>query len=83
MGAFVDSYSADEFEDVMNYITKDDIILDGIYQSRRVFNKFGVSVPDFDYPEEMQQFLGRKTWKDRISHIASDHSTWGNFVKTV
>lgn len=83
MGAFVDSYSADEFEDVMNYITKDDIILDGIYQSRRVFNKFGVSVPDFDYPEEMQQFLGRKTWKDRISHIASDQSTWGNFVKPV
>ena len=83
MGAFIDSYDYEDFEDILHYITKDDIILDGIYQSRRVFNKFEVNAPDFDYPEEMQQFLGRKIWKDKISHIASDQSTWGNFVKPV
>ena len=80
MGAFISSYDYEDFEDILQYITKDDIILDGIYQSRQAFSKFGISVPDIDYPEEMKQFLGRKVWKDKISHIANDQSTWGNFV---
>lgn len=62
-----------------------DITLDGIDQVQYCLNKFGIEPQDFNYPDVLQPYLGRKIWKDTINSIASDESKWsaGNFVKPI
>lgn len=62
-----------------------DIVLDGIDQVQYCLNKFGIEPQEFNYPEVLQPYLGRKIWKDTINSIASDESKWsaGNFVKPI
>ena len=40
-----------------------DIVLDGIDQVQYCLNKFGIEPQDFNYPEVLQPYLGRKIWK--------------------
>lgn len=62
-----------------------DIVLDGIDQVQYCLNKFNIKPQDFNYPNILQPYLGRKIWKDTINSIASDESKWsaGNFVKPI
>lgn len=64
---------------------KGDIVLDGILQVTYCFNKFGIQPQEFNYPEVLKEYLGRKIWKDTMDSISSDETKWsaGNFVKPV
>lgn len=72
--------------EIMKWITRNDIVIDGLFQSELVFGKFGVVNPHIPYyPEALKEYLGRNIWSDTINSIASDESKWsaGNFVKPV
>lgn len=74
-----------DINDILHMITKDDIVLDGIEQCNQVFNKFGITPELHNYPDCLQEFLGRRIWKDTINNIANDREkyTAGYFVKPV
>lgn len=77
------SYSC--VDDVVDIIERDDIVLDGIYQVNFVLSKWGIVPELFNYPKELELFLGRKVWTDTINSIASDDKKWsaGWFVKPI
>lgn len=72
-------------DEIIEQYSLADITLDGIDQVQYCLNKFGIKPEDFNYPDILQPYLGRKIWKDTINSIASDESKWsaGNFVKPI
>jgi hypothetical protein len=72
-------------KDILSDYQLGDIVLDGIDQVQCCLDKFGITPMEFNYPEVLQSYLGRKIWKDTINHISSVESLWsaGNFVKPV
>lgn len=62
-----------------------DIVLDGIYQVQYCLNKFNIKIENFDYPDVLKSYLGRKIWKDTINSISHNEEKWsaGYFVKPV
>jgi hypothetical protein len=44
--------------------------------------KLNIAIPpETNYPEELQEFLGRKIWRSKIDYIASHPELWNIFVK--
>ena len=72
-------------DDIFNDYQKGDIVLDGVKQVQYCLSKFGITIPSFDYPEVLNDFLGRKVWKNTISSIANDETkrSEGYFVKPI
>ena len=72
-----------EIKDIYDQVGREDIVLDYIEQTLAIFSKFGVVPKIPDYPKKLQDFMGRKVWKDTINNIAADESKWsaGYFVK--
>ena len=60
-------------------------MLDYIDQCNRIFEKFAANPTIPDYPEVLQEYMGRKVWKDTINSISQDKNKWsaGYFVKPV
>lgn len=83
LGAKIVKY--EKIADIINWVTPYDIVLDYIDQCNTIFNKFGVTPYVPDYPEQFNEFLGRKIWKDNINSISLNESKWsrGTFVKPV
>jgi hypothetical protein len=81
LGAEIIKYET--IDEIYDWVTRDDIVIDYIDQSNQIFSKFGAVAKCENYPEVMQEFLGRKIWYDTINHINNDQTTWGNFVKPV
>lgn len=72
-------------DEIYEQVAAEDIVLDYIDQCNSIFEKFGKKPHIDDYPENFQQFLGRKVWKDTIDSISSCEEKWsaGYFVKPV
>ena len=81
MGAEIVKY--EKIDEIYDWVTKDDIVLDYIDQCLTIFNKFGKRPHLDDYPEVLKPYLGRKIWKDTINSISSNPDKWGVFVKPV
>lgn len=83
LGAEIVKY--EKIDEIIDWVTPYDIVLDYIDQCNTIFNKFGVKANLPDYPEALNEFLGRKIWKDSINSISLDESKWskGTFVKPV
>jgi hypothetical protein len=79
MGAEIVNYET--IDEIYQWVTQDDIVLDYIDQCLTIFDKFNKHPHLEDYPEVLKPYLGRKTWNDTIDHINTDPSTWGVFVK--
>lgn len=59
-------------DDIYDVVTKEDIVVDYIYQCEEIFRKFGYDdVHVDDYPECLKKYLGRKIWYDTIDSISS------------
>ena len=51
--------------EILDKVTRDDIVVDGIFQSEAIFKKFNVADPHIPYyPTVLKEFLGRKIWTD-------------------
>lgn len=81
MGAEIVKY--EKIDEIYDWVTKDDIVLDYIDQCLTIFDKFGKRPHLDDYPEVLKPYLGRKIWKDTINSINSNPDKWGVFVKPV
>lgn len=81
MGAEIIKY--EKIDEIYDWVTPDDIVLDYIDQCNTIFNKFGVTPNILNYPEQLKEFLGRKIWTDTINSISCDENKWsaGYFVK--
>lgn len=81
MGAEIIKYES--LSNIYNLVTREDIVLDYIYQSQEILKKFGV-MPSFDgYPKELQPFMGRKIWLDTIDNFNANPDKWGVFIKPI
>lgn len=81
LGAEIVPYHS--IDEIYDWVTKDDIVLDYIDQCNAIFNKFNVTPNIPDYPKEFEKFLGRKIWEDTIDSISTMEEKWsaGWFVK--
>jgi hypothetical protein len=70
---------------ILNDYDIGDIVLDGIDQVQQCLDKFDIKPQEFNYPDVLKPYLGRKIWRDTINSIASDETKWsaGNFVKPI
>lgn len=81
LGAEIVTYNT--IDEIYQWVTQDDIVLDYIDQCLTIFDKFDKHPHLEDYPEVLKPFLGRTIWKDTINSINSNPDKWGVFVKPV
>ena len=62
---------------------RDEIIVGGISTIRRKMADWGISLPEYNYPPELEQYLGREVLLDDLGSVLSDKSKWPVFVKPV
>ena len=68
-------------DEIYSIYQKGDIVLDGIDQVNYCLSKYNISPPNFEYPEPLVPYLGRKIWEDSINNINTHPELWGCFVK--
>lgn len=81
LGAEIIKYET--IDEIYQWVTRDDIVLDYIDQCLTIFDKFGKRPHIEDYPDVLKPFLGRPIWKDTINSINTNPDKWGIFVKPV
>ncbi|MGI6721044.1 MAG: ATP-grasp domain-containing protein [Anaerovoracaceae bacterium] len=72
-----------ESEDELQDTRPDDLIVAGVSIVTRKLQSFGIQLEDYDYPAELDQYLGRKVWRDSLSSILANKEKWPLFVKPV
>lgn len=81
LGAEIITYNT--IDEIYQWVTQDDIVLDYIDQCLTIFDKFGKHPHLEDYPAVLSRYLKRVIWKDNINSINSNPDKWGVFVKPV
>ena len=61
----------------------DDLIVGGVSIIREHLASYGIIIQEYDYPEELSGFLGRRIWTDTFSSVLSNPGSWPVFVKPV
>ena len=69
-------------EDLKNS-EKEDIIVGYVEIVRKRLAEFGIQTPEMDYPQELNEYLGRRIWQTKISQIANHPETWPVFMKPI
>lgn len=62
---------------------KEDIIVGYVDTVRQRLYDFNIITPEIDYPDELQEYLGRRVWKTKMSEVNNDPTKWPVFVKPV
>lgn len=72
-------------DEIYEQVTEEDIVVDYLAPCKFIFRKFNIEPVEEDYPECLQEFLGRKIWRDTINSISSNEEKWsaGYFVKPI
>lgn len=81
LGAEVIKYET--IDEIYQWVTQDDIVLDYIQQCQTIFDKFGKHPHLPDYPDVLKPFMVRNIWYDKINSINNNPDKWGVFVKPV
>lgn len=61
----------------------DDLIVGGVSVILRELEEYGIKVKNYDYPEELQKYLGRKIWEDTLGSVLLHPEKWPLFIKPV
>lgn len=69
-----------QIDDILDYISRNDIVVDGVKQLSRVFSAMGINRTISDYPDVLRPFLNRKIWIDTIGHLRRE-GTCSVFIK--
>ena len=68
--------------DELTELQADEVVVGYIADVHAALFKLGITPPPgLNYPEELQQFLGRKIWQSQINYIAKHPELWNVFVK--
>ena len=61
----------------------DDLVVGGVSLTNRIMASYGITIPEYDYPEELTDYLGRRIWTDTLDSVLSRPESWPVFVKPV
>ena len=61
----------------------DDLIVGGVSIITRKMQEYGIQIDEYDYPEELAAYLGRRIWKDSLDSVLEKPEEWPIFVKPV
>ena len=61
----------------------DDLIVGGVSTINRRLKAYGIHVDEYDYPAELEEFLGRRIWTDTLESVLRNEDQWPVFVKPV
>jgi hypothetical protein len=60
----------------------ENVIMGGIDEVKEALRRLQIPVPpEINYPQELQDFLGRKIWTSTINSIAANPEKWNIFIK--
>lgn len=62
-------------------VERGDVVVGGIGSCQAVLRRFGVQIPQINYPESLTPFLGRELWRSTINQVNNDIESWPLFVK--
>lgn len=79
----IECYKYYDLREIESKFTKEDVLIDGIAQVNHILSLFDIIPEEYDYPEILTPFLGRKIYKSTINTVNSNPSMWGNFVKPI
>ena len=71
-----------KIDDVIERISRDDIVVDGVQQTKRVFSAMDIMTLSMDYPTVLYPFLQRKIWEDKIGRVRR-FTSYPVFIKPV
>lgn len=49
--------------------TPADLVVGGISTINRKMAEYGIQIDDYDYPEELSAYLGRRIWRDTLDSV--------------
>lgn len=61
----------------------DDLIVGGVSTITRKMESYGIPLTEYDYPESLRWFFGRKIWRDNLESVLSEKEKWPVFVKPI
>ncbi|HEL1618626.1 TPA: ATP-grasp domain-containing protein [Streptococcus suis] len=62
-------------------LTREDLIIDYIAETRLLLSWMGIDIPVIDYPEELSEFYGRTIREGLMGEIVNIPDNWGKFIK--
>lgn len=71
----------EDIKDILDWVTRDDIVVSFIGDAEKVFSKYGVIAKMADYPEELHKFLNRNIGESTISALLKQDKLFGKFIK--
>lgn len=63
--------------------SRGDVVVGGLGPVRHALVSRGVRIEEFDYPDELRGYMGRRTWSSAMDEVAADCSMRPVFVKPV
>ena len=72
-----------ETEEEIKDSRQDDLIVGGVSIVTRKLQSFDINVENYDYPEQLNMYLGRKVWKDSLDSVLMNKEKWPVFVKPI
>lgn len=63
--------------------SRGDVVVGGLGPVRHALVSRGVRIEEFDYPDELRGYMGRRTWSSAMDEVAADCSMRRVFVKPV
>ena len=69
--------------DELRNSNREDVVVGYVDTVRERLRDFNICVPEMDYPEEIQKYLGRKIWTSKIDTVNSHPELWPVFVKPI
>lgn len=62
---------------------KQDVIVSYAGPVKVRLKDFGIEIPDIDYPDSIQKYLGRKIWKSTLNTVNNAPEMWNTFIKPI
>ena len=70
-------------EEELSECRPDDLIVGGVSTVNRRMAAYGITIPEYDYPPELSEYLGRRIWSDTLGSVLEHKESWPVFVKPV
>ena len=61
----------------------DDLVVGRVSAIVKHLKSYEITLENYDYPEELSRYLGRKVWTDTLEHVTSNSDMWPVFIKPV
>ena len=62
---------------------REDIIVGYVGTVRNKLHQLDILIPEMDYPDELQKYLGRKVWQTTMYDVSNNPNCWPVFVKPI